>query len=234
MSVNGFLTQGRPVHESGLAASMILGSAPARDRLYTHRFEGARSHSQIDGAIGLAFEPGPQPAAEEGSLEVRLLVDNSRTGHKMPSGSVELRYLWLEVQALVGNLRVDLTPVSRPEAHGYDVTGTNGELDQSILAGGVPTGRRIYRTLLGDRRGAPTLAFYLGKTILFDNRLHASEVRGETYRLKLAQPAPPSVTLLATMYYVAYPDAFADRLGLPKAEPVQVASTCAEIRLRPE
>jgi nitrate/TMAO reductase-like tetraheme cytochrome c subunit len=229
MTVNGFLSYGRPLYERGQAASMTLSAPLQREKLYTHRFQGARSRTQIEGAIQLAFETPAPPANDV--LEVRLRVDNSRTGHRMPSGSVDLRYMWLDVCALIGDQRVALTPVNQPGSEGYDVTGAHEELDESVLAGAVPPGRRIYRTLLADSRGATTLAFYLAKRVLFDNRLNASEVRVENYRLKLPGLLPPRLTVLATMYYAAYPDAFAARLKLPKAEPVVVASAKTQVQL---
>jgi hypothetical protein len=229
MTVDGFLAGGRPLYDSGLAASMTLGSAPGRNKLYTHRFRGARSHSQIEGAIQLAFELPAVPAGPGDSLEVRLKVDNSRTGHKMPSGSVDLRYMWLDVYAQIGAEHVQLSPKSPSVSQGYDVTGLHEEMDRTILAEAVPRGRRIYRTILADDHGAPTLAFYLAKKVVFDNRLNASEVRVESYRVKLPETKEPRLSLVAVLYYVPYPDSFATRLGLPKAEPVQVASATAAL-----
>lgn len=229
MSVDGFLTEGRPVHASGVAAFMSLGSAPQRSTLYTHRFQGARSYSQIEGAIQLAFQDLPEAIRPGDGVPVTLLVDNSRTGHKMPSGSVELRFLWLDVYAEIDGQRVDLVPAELPA--GYDVTGASPELGQQILAGGVPDGRRIYRTILADRRGKPTLASHLAKSIIFDNRLNAAEVRAETYELALPTSEASRAMIVATMYYVPYPDSFANRLGLPHAEPVRIATTSKEISL---
>ena len=233
MTANGFLTGGFPLYDSGLAASMTLGSSPERNKLYTHRFQGARSHSQIEGAMQLAFELPAASAAPGGFLEVRLKVDNSRTGHKMPSGSVDLRYMWLDVYAQIGAERVQLSPVNPPASQGYDLIGAYDEIDRTILAGAVPLGRRIYRTILADARGVPTLAFYLAKSVVFDNRLNASEVRVETYRGKLPETKEPRFSLVATLYYLPYPDSFAARLELPKAEPVQVASARVELAFKP-
>jgi hypothetical protein len=233
MSVNGFLTEGRAVHGSGLAAVMTLGSAPVRDTLYTHRFQGARTHSQIEGAIQMAFQLPAEPIQSGGEFNITLLVDNSRTGHKMPSGSVELRYLWLDVAAECGGTRIHLSPSTPPERDGYAITGVHEETDRDILGGAVPPGHRIYRTLLADRRGKPTLAFYEARGIIFDNRLNASEVRSENYRLKVPATSARSMVLCAHLYYVAYPDSFAQRLALAKAVPVEIASARTEVSVDP-
>ena len=233
MTANGFLSGGRASYDSGLAAAMTLGSSPERTKLYTHRFQGARSQSQIEGAIQMAFELPAAPAAPGESIVVRLKVDNSRTGHKMPSGSVNLRYMWMDVYVQIGAVHVQLSPANLPDAQGYDVTGAHEEMDRAVLAEAVPPGRRIYRTILADEKGLPTLAFYLAKKVVFDNRLNASEVRVESYRVKLPDTKEPRLSLVATLHYVAYPDSFAARLGLPKAEPVRVASATAELALKP-
>ena len=149
----------------------------------------------------------------------------------MPSGSVDLRYMWLDVYAQIGAGRMHLSPASLPTSQGYDLTGSHEDMDRAILALAVPAGRRIYRTILADDRGLPTLAFYLAKRVVFDNRLNASEIRSETYHLRLPKTNERRIGLVATLYYVPYPDSFADRLGLPKAEPVRVASATAQLPL---
>jgi len=204
-----------------------------RSTLYTHRFQGARTQSQIEGAIGLSFQEPQDPVEPGQDLEVTLLVDNSRTGHKMPSGSVELRFMWLGVEAEVGTERLQLLPLPQPLGDGYSLTGAHAEMDREILARGVPDGKRIYRTLLADRRGKTTLAFYDAQKIIFDNRLNAAEIRPERYTLRIsANTTATEAIVSARLYYVAYPDAFAQRLGLPKAEPVTIASTQTEIVIK--
>lgn len=231
MNLDGFLTEGRPSYASGVAAFMSLGSAPKRPELHTHAFPGARSHSQIDGAIGLAFRLSPDQQPSPGEVfQVDLHIDNSRTGHKMPSGSAELRFLWLDVFAEIGDQRVDFSPGKDPS--GYDVTGRTPKPEDATLVSGVPPGRRIYRALLADGRGRVTLASHLAQSILYDNRLNASEVRTETYAVEWPAPAGSRAVLRAVMYYVAYPDSFADQLGLPRATHVPIAAASAEIPVK--
>jgi hypothetical protein len=232
MSVGGFLSNGRPVHNSGAAAATSLVSPPRRATLYTHRFQGARSRSQIEGAIQLSFAQLEPLTFSDQTLELTLLVDNSRTGHKMPSGSIELRFLWLDVYAELDGRRVELTPVAGEGCNGLGVTGGNNEFDRTILGDGTPPGRRIYRAILADGDGRTTFASHLAQKKVFDNRLNAGEVRPEVYRLSWSKSWPSSVVLCARMYYVAYPDVFAERLGLEKAEPVLIATI--EKTLRPD
>ena len=100
MTVYGFQTGGKPTYDSGQAAHMIPGSAPVRAKLYTHRFPGAHSRTQVMGAITLAIEPGSSSVPPGDELAVRVHIDHERTGHKMPSGSADLRQLWLSLDLI--------------------------------------------------------------------------------------------------------------------------------------
>ena len=95
MNLKGFLQEGKPVYESGRAASpeSTFGiGGPYRSALYTHRFPGAHSMTQIAGAqtVSLAIETEKPVVSSGDEMIIRVLVDNSKTGHKMPSGSKEL------------------------------------------------------------------------------------------------------------------------------------------------
>ncbi len=230
MNVRGFLTAGEPVYESGKAAHMRLGYSPYRGRLYTHRFPGAHSRTQVTGALTLDMETA-EPAARPGSeITINIYVDNSRTGHKMPSGSAELRLLYLDLNAYSGNKTVSVPAATRTTGM-YDVAG-KGRFDDSVLGSGFPAGRRIYRAVCIDKSGRQTLSSYDAVKIVFDNRLNAAEVRKETYRFKIPEDAKGILSLTARLYYLSYPAAFAGRLGLPEAEAVEIASVKKDIVIK--
>ncbi len=228
MNVRGFLTAGKPVYESGKAAYMTLGRSPYRERLYTHRFPGAHSKTQLTGALRLAVEVRRSAGGE---ITVEVLVDNSKTGHKMPTGSAELRLLWLDLKAVVGGKVITVPIGPDAEAEGYGVSG-RGRFDREVLGDDVPEGSRIYRAVFVDAEGKQTLSFYDAARIVFDNRLGAAEVRKEIYQLRPPRTAGERLSLKASLYYLPYPSSFADRLGLPRPEPVEIASAVREIPLR--
>jgi hypothetical protein len=207
---------------------MSLGRAPARSRLYTHRFPGAHSRSQVEGAITVAIA-ADGPAVPGDELAFRVTIDNRRTGHKMPSGSADLRLLWLEVEAeTAGEYRA--VPAAAAHRTGLDVAGM-ARLDDG-LGEDVPRGSRIYRAIFVDGDGRPTFSSYQATRVSFDNRLEAGEVRTETYRLTIPWHAGESVRLVARLYYLAYPVSFAASLGVPRPVPVQVAATAITVPLR--
>lgn len=233
MNVDGFLTAGKPRFTSGKAAAMSLGSAPQRERLYTHQFPGAHSKTQIEGAIALGIEALPPNESQNHTLALNVTVDNSRTGHSMPSGSADLRLLWIEVIVRIGNEPIGgpaviAEPEALDESSAYSLAG-RGRFDSILLGPEVPKGSRIYRAVFTDGAGQATLDSYNAVTKLFDNRLKAAEKRKESYRFMIPEGEKGDITIKATLKYLPYSSTFTDRFGLPFPEEVIVAQR--EIRL---
>lgn len=222
MNIQGFLTAGKPIYETGKAARMRLGSVPYRPKLYTHRFPGAHSKSQVVGALTMDISVELTTVSPGEDIIINVFVDNSKTGHKMPSGSAELRFLLLDFNAHFEDKIIPVMDRLNVTTEMYDVTGKS-KSDSEILGEYVPEGRRIYRAICVDNRGERVQFSYDAVKIVFDNRLDASEVRKETYRFRIPEDAAGIFILKAHLYYFSYPHSFAKRLGLPEAEAVQIA-----------
>lgn len=227
MNVQGFLNGGRPVYESGKAAEMKLSTTPEREKIYTHQFPGAHSKTEVMGALTLAIETVQSAVSAGDEITIHVTVDNSRTGHKMPSGNIELRLLWLDIRAYTGDKAIQVAADSHSV---YDVAG-NGPLDNEMISSDIPDGNRIYRAVFTDKSGKQTLASYDATKIVFDNRLNAAEVRKETYRFRIPEGAQQTVTLVATLRYLPHSSSFAKRLGISRPEPVEIASAKKELLL---
>jgi len=235
MNVQGFLTAGEPVYQSGQAAQTSLAHPPYRSKIYTHEFHGAHSRRQVVGALTLKIEVEETAVSAGDQIGLSVFVDNSRTGHKMPSGSAELRFLWLELRAYaLGDRAMRTIPIlvsADLEGEGrYGIFG-GSEIDRDVSKDDVTEGSRIYRAILVDETGKQTLSSYNATKIIFDNRLSAAEIRKEAYRFKVPENAKGRVLLFADLYYFPYPASFAKRLGLPKADGVVIASTKEVISL---
>jgi hypothetical protein len=233
MNVDGFLTAGKPRFASGTAAAMSIGSAPQRERLYTHQFPGAHSQTQIEGAITLAIEAIPPTEPQSHTLAIDLTVDNSRTGHSMPSGSADLRLLWIEVIVRIGDETIGqpaiiIKPETLDESSAYSLAG-HGRFDSILLGPEIPKGSRIYRAVFTDSTGQATLDSYNAVAKVFDNRLKAAEQRKESYRFMIPEGAKGDITIKAALKYLPYSSTFTDRFGLHFPEAVIVAQR--EIRL---
>jgi hypothetical protein len=233
MNVDGFLTAGKPRFASGKAAAMSLGSAPQRERLYTHQFPGAHSKTQVEGAMTLAIEASSKNDSQNRTLALDVTVDNSRTGHSMPSGSADLRLLWLEVIVRIGDEPIGqpavvLEPEALDESSAYSLAG-RGRFDSILLGPEIPKGSRIYRAVFTDATGQATLDSYNAVASLFDNRLKAAEKRRESYRFMMPEGAKGDITIKATLKYLPYSSTFTKRFDIPSPEAVIVAQR--EIRL---
>jgi len=226
MNVDGFLTAGKPRYSSGKAANMSLGGSPERERLYTHQFPGAYSKTQVEGAMELTIKATPMDANRMTAIEIT--VDNARTGHSMPSGSADLRLLWLEVAAHFGDKKILMLPAgivgpeSTHETDAYSVVGL-GKFDAQLVGPEIPNGNRVYRAIFTDAKGQATLDSYDAVAKLFDNRLKASEKRKESYSLMIPEGVKGDILIEATLKYQSHSSLFTDRFGLPKPEPVIVA-----------
>lgn len=227
MNVDGFLTAGKPRFASGKAANMSLGSAPQRERLYTHEFPGAHSKTQVEGAIELSIEATPVNASQSRIMAIDVTVDNSRTGHSMPSGSADLRLLWLEVTARVGDQILTVPAAgmgsqAADELNLYSRVGY-GKFDAQLVGPEIPKGSRVYRAIFVDAKGQATLNSYDAVATLFDNRLKAAEKRKESHILTIPEGVKGDISIEATLRYLPYSSTFTDHLALPKPEAVIVA-----------
>ncbi len=232
MNVIGFLVFGRPIYDRGRAAESALVNAPDRKKLYTHRFPGAHSRSQVIGALSLDMDIGRKTAAPGEEVVIEITVDNSRTGHKMPSGSADLRLLWLEVKGSCGGRNFPVRLLANGSGKsGYDVSG-EGEFDASVLGPTFPQGNRMYRAIYVDALGTQTLSFYDATAIVFDNRLNAGEMRKERFSFEVPAKGKGPLLLSASLKYLPYPEPFAAKLGLAKPEAVEIASAGVRIEVR--
>jgi hypothetical protein len=226
MNAKGFLIDWQPVYEGGQAIDPgnTVVRAPKRPALYTHRFPGAHSKTQIveTGDIALYIETEKPSASPGDEIKITVYIDNSGTGHKMPSGSIQLRQLWLEVAAYDGDEKIPIPAISMRDDR-YDVTG-NGPFDQEILGEDIPRGTRIYRAIVVDNTDRQTLSTYNAVKVLFDNRLKAAELREETYYLKVPEYVKDQIILRADLNYLPYPSSFSRRFGLPNGESWKITS----------
>lgn len=221
MNLKGYLTAGRPMYEKGQAAEMTLGAAPYRDKLFTHRFPGAHSKTQL--ASGMLNVSVGTTRISDREVTATILVNNRNTGHKMPSGSADLRLLWLEVVLRPDDGSIPVAAVPAAATGIYDVAGNAAE-DKEVLGDAIPAGSRVYRAVFVDAAGAQTLSSYDAVRSIFDNRLNASEIREETYHVTIPAGLRGKAAIEARLKYLPYPESFTRKFGLEKPEPFELAS----------
>jgi hypothetical protein len=189
---------------------------------YTHRFPGAHSQAQVEGAVQLAIAPGPAGGGRR--LAFQVAVDNRKSGHRLPTGSTDLRVLWLDVTARSGDRQLPLS------ASGSDAgVAGKGKEDAKILAKDVPAGSRVYRAIFLDAAGKQTFESWDAVTVGFDNRLPAGAIVNEEYALDVPKDVKGPIQIQAKLRYLAYPSSFATLMDLSPAPVVDVAATSAEL-----
>lgn len=230
MNLQGFLTDERPVFDSGKAAGMTVGRARERSTLYTHRFPGAHAATQMEGAVALRIGIDAAKAAPGDEVAVGVEVENRKAGHAIPTGSADLRLVWLELTAAMDGTLLQIPAPPAREGAPFDVAG-RGAFDPATLAGDLPAGSRVYRAVFLDVGGTQTLDSGAATAVGFDNRLQARETRREAYVFRVPAGTAGPVVFLARLYYLPYPAAFARALDLPKAAPLLMAEARAALTL---
>ncbi|MFZ5796872.1 MAG: multiheme c-type cytochrome [Thermodesulfobacteriota bacterium] len=229
MNAKGFLTAGKAVFESGRASQNTLAGSPARSKLYTHRFPGAHSETQVKGAINLYMQVDSAALVPGEEAVISVLVDNSKSGHKLPTGTAELRVVYLDLYLQDGETIIHL-PASSPNDELYDVSGKSG-VDAEFLGEHFPQGRRLYRAVCVDSGGSQTFFSHDAAKIVFDNRLQADEVRKEFFTFSVPKDIGPEFAVVAKLYYLRYPDPFAEKIGVSRVKSVELAEVRKEIVL---
>jgi hypothetical protein len=181
--------------------------------------------------VSVSVEPPRRPARAGEPAQVRVALDNRKTGHSFPTGSAELRLVWLEVTATAGGKTFPVAATSRAMG-GYGRAG-DGEEDARWLRTDVPAGARMYREVLLDARHRQTFSPWEAVSIVWDNRLRAGEVREEAYAVTFPRDASGPARVAARLVYAAYPTAIADALQVPRAQPIQVSAASVELELLP-
>ncbi len=69
------------------------------DNSRLHLFHGAHDPGKVRGTIEVRIEPDIRDAEPGESIIFTVALFNQKTGHKFPTGSVEDRIAWLNVEA---------------------------------------------------------------------------------------------------------------------------------------
>lgn len=235
MNKDGFIRNGSAEFSSGQAAYMNIGRVDRKqaehEKLYDHRFPGAHSINQLEDALRLEFKIGARRPDAAGRVPFTIAVSNDRTAHKMPSGSSDLRFMWLVVTATAEDgtkIPVSVLRTKAKKGIDYAIAGESPD-DTVILKSDVPKGSRVYRSVLVNASGRQSL-FQAGKyRAVFDNRLSADEIRIEEYYLKAPDGFSGKVTLEARLFYKGAPSAYTRSMQVPEKASVQISSQKKQI-----
>ncbi len=204
------------------------------DDMRHHLFHGAHVPAKTNGAIDVVLHADTDEAEPGEPVVITVHLFNQKAGHKIPTGSVEDRLLYLHVEATDSQGKawhLPVTPkgfegeewtIASDSALGYQdlkrVMGLEGEF-AGLPRDGVPAGDRIFRMPYLTEQGELTICQWNTASFGVDYRIGPREDRLETYRWTLPDKLPPGpVTVTATLSYQLLVRPVAEFLKVPADE----------------
>lgn len=205
---------------------------PDREHIYTHYFAGG--NALLPGILGsedhnrLAIErlqnaakidivtPEKARAGEQAIVGVK--VTNTGAGHKLPTGLTEAREMWLDIGVR--------------DAKGNEIF-RSGALDKG---GNIDPNAVIYRTVLGDASGNPTLKVWAADHVISDTRIPPKGYSVEKYYISLPESAEGPLTVEAKLYYHTASQELSDLLfgkGAVDVPEIEMTKATASLNVEP-
>jgi len=197
-----------------------------------HLFHGGHDPGKVRGTIELRIEPDIREAEPGENIVFTVALFNQKTGHKFPTGSVEDRILWLQVEATDAKGRTYHLNVDRKGFEGEEYTISGDYLayqDMGVPLGkpdfkgvqrdGIPSGNRIFRMPYFDPEGRMTIMQWNTKSQGVDYRLGPRETKTERFTFRIPYDAAPGdMTVKAVLNYQLLVKPVADLLNVPADE----------------
>ena len=187
------------------------------------------------------MHPEERELAAGGTARIKVQLFNAKAGHKIPTGSVEDRIVWLHVTATDAagkeyHLRVDEKGFDGEEytiasdALAYQDLAVPLELDgfRGLPRDGVPAGDRIFRMAYFDPQRRMTIMQWNTASLGADYRIGPRETKIEEFTWELpADVAPGRLTFGAVLNYKKLVAPVAEFLHVPAEEAATVVINTA-------
>jgi len=228
-----YAAEGVPCHRCHMPAAMGRNAKMAEEGLVSqHLFHGAHDPGKLSGAVELRMHPQEREILFDDTAVIKVQLFNAKAGHKIPSGSVEDRLVWLHVEATDSDGKTYHLPVDAKHFAGEEYTIAADVLayqDLGLARGdpdfaglprdGVPVGDRIFRMPYFDPQGRMTIMQWNTKSFGPDYRIGPRETIIETFSWPLPSDiALGPVTVTATLNYQLLVEPVARFLNVPPEE----------------
>ncbi len=224
------------------ASGKAAATGKERPDVAQHLFQGAYSPAMLNGAAMLYLYPLNKNVRAGNSLDIMVVVTNSRAGHSIPTGSTEERQLWLRLEMRDAQGKTYHIPASLASGdtaeNGYSLTSNKpsyfdlGDMMglkgfKGIARDALPEGDRLFRKVFLNPRGEETIAqWYAARTDVFDNRLKPMEAVVEQYVWTVpAEIVKGKATITATLNYRRLPQSVADLVKIGEVPVLHVATS---------
>jgi len=197
-----------------------------------HLFHGAHDPGKVRGTIELRIQPDIREAEPGEKVIFTVALFNQKTGHKFPTGSVEDRIAWLNVEATDAKGKKYHLTVDKKGFEGEVYTISGDYLAYSDMAvplgnpdfkgvqrDGIPEGNRIFRMPYLDPEGVMTIMQWNTASLGVDYRIGPRETKVETFTFRLPyHVAPGEMSIKAVLNYQLLVKPVADLLKVPAEE----------------
>ncbi len=226
--------KGLKCHDCHMPVATGRVAAMSREdaQLHQHLFFGAHVPAKLRGAVELRMHPDREEVEPGETVKLKLYLFNAKAGHKIPTGSVEDRQVWVHVEARDAkgqtyHLRVDPkgfpgeeTTIASNEPAWFDigeVTGARGFA--GLPRDGLPEGDRIFRMAYFNPKKQMTIMQWYTSSLGPDYRIGPLETKVETYTFKVPDKVPIGpLAIQARLYYRLLVKPVGDFLKVPAEE----------------
>jgi hypothetical protein len=228
-----YAAEGVPCHRCHMPAAMGQNAKMAEESMVSqHLFHGAHDKGKVGGSVELRMHPQVRELLFDDTAVLKVQLFNAKAGHKIPTGSVEDRIVWLHVEATDSEGKTYHLPVDEKGFEGEEYTIAADVLayqDLGLAKGdpdfaglprdGVPVGDRIFRKPYFDPEGRMTIMQWNTKSFGPDYRIGPRETKIETFSWPLPEDiALGPVTVTATLNYKLLVEPVARYLNVPAEE----------------
>jgi hypothetical protein len=197
-----------------------------------HLFHGAHDPGKVRGTIELRIEPDIRLAEPGETIVFTVALFNQKTGHKFPTGSVEDRIAWLDVEATDAKgttYHLNVNPKGF-EGEEYTISGDYLAYQdmgiplkikdfQGVQRDGIPYGNRIFRMPYFDKDGNMTIMQWNTRSFGVDYRIGPRETKVEKFTFRIPyEAAPGEMKVRAVLNYQLLVKPVADFLKVPSEE----------------
>ena len=229
-----YAAQGVPCQDChmprGRYLNAIMGKPYDDSRL--HLFHGGHDKGKVRGTIEVRIEPDAREAEPGETVTFTVALFNAKTGHKFPTGSVEDRILWLNVEATDSKGNVYHLSVDKKGFEGEEYTISGDYLAyqdmgipkkisdfKGVQRDGIPAGNRIFRMPYFDPEGRMTIMQWNTAKLGVDYRIGPRETKTEKFTFRIPNSAAPgTMKVTATLNYQLLVKPVADFLKVPAEE----------------
>lgn len=225
--------EGVTCHQCHMPKAMGKSAKMAEpDMVAQHLFHGAHDKGKVGGSIEVRMHPEIREVIFDEPAVIKVQLFNAKAGHKIPTGSVEDRIVWLDVTAKDSEGKTYHLKVDKKGFEGEEYTIASDALayqDMGIAKGmpdfqgvqrdGVPVGDRIFRMPYFDPEGRMTIQQWNTQSLGVDYRIAPRETKIETFTWYMPEDIPlGKVTFEARLNYQKLVKPVADFLDVPDDE----------------